>query len=159
MGRHFVGRCAGDCSAANTHDRLQVDDGVLRMDVAKLNGQARIEMSADDYDRPAIWESWGTVAITMADGGPGTFKLHRDYNNAKGGGLAAWSAPFTVSFMRTGNSTPNYPLRWHERDFGFHDMVLQLGSPTANDVVTITNDIDLWNTHWYDESGDRGVVD
>jgi autotransporter-associated beta strand protein len=75
------------------------------------------------------------------------------------GGFAAWGGPLDVTL--DGGAT----LQWGSATDGFRGMHLHLGSRTANDVVTMTNDIDHQNGDWWievfdnpDSPNDRAVM-
>ena len=76
--------------------RIHINDGVVRMDAsvfaAANPGRLRFEMNADDADRPAVWESKGTVDVSWDDVDDGTIRFED-----RGGGFAAFGGKFTLN--------------------------------------------------------------
>ncbi len=124
-------------TGANTFtERMHIDDGAVRaVDGVGLPSNTRLYLEGDSDQRPAVFESNGTFTRDIANS---------DGNNvywADRGGFAAWGAPLTV------NLESGATLLWGDGNVGFSGRKLQLGSRTANDVVTMANDVDGQNNN------------
>jgi hypothetical protein len=117
-------------------ERMHIDDGAVRaVDGVGLPANTRLYFEGDDDRRPAVFETSGTFT--------------RDINNGDGnnvywgdrGGFAAWGGPLTIDLESSAT------LLWGDGNIGFNGRTLMFGSRTANDVVTIANDVDGQNNN------------
>jgi hypothetical protein len=152
-------------NAANTYAHTTMNVGVLRLglDGAGLGtGKLYFRGRHGDPSSPNVIEAHGTFSRTIGQDN-GEVYWSTDGND-RGGGFAAWGPEaagnplndLTVTLVRgdgatwdhdgdAGAVTPEVPLPrldWNNQENGFRDRRLMLGSPTANGVVTLTNDID-----------------
>jgi len=108
-----------------------IDDGALRaLDGVGLPVASRLYIEGDNEWRPCVLESSGTFTRDIANSSSNVFWGER-------GGFAAWGGPLTVNLE--GGAT----LSWGSNSEGFNGKRLHLGSRTANDVVTLVNDVVL----------------
>ncbi|NQU25037.1 MAG: autotransporter-associated beta strand repeat-containing protein, partial [Candidatus Nealsonbacteria bacterium] len=107
---------------------LRAVDGVGLSPTALLIFNGHVLESSGTFDRQI-----GSIVGNGVD--PGQV----DFN--KEGGFSAYGGPLTVSLAPVGGAAGD-PLTWNSRTLGFNSKSLYMGSPTANDVVTITNAID-----------------
>jgi len=123
--------------------RNYIRRGVL--DVGNLStgkglGTGRIDLQADTDDpywKGAILQANGTLAKTIGND-PGNIRWEDN-----GGGFAARGGSLTVTL----NSDAT--INWNDDPSGFRGRRLMFGSGTADDVVTLTNNIDAQNGYRY----------
>jgi len=117
----------------------RLDDGILRaVDGVGLSSASHLMFDADGSDRPSVLESSGTFTRAI---GTGAGQVRWE-NNA--GGFAAWGGPLTVNLFGDGRTIP-----WdaNAAGGGLNTRYLQLGSPTADNVVDWTNGLSLNGSH------------
>ncbi|OGV61455.1 MAG: hypothetical protein A2498_16385 [Lentisphaerae bacterium RIFOXYC12_FULL_60_16] len=110
--------------------------GVLRaMDGIGLPSNSRLYFNEPGYNYPTALETSGTFTRTIGavDGGV--------YWNASGG-FAAYGGPLTVN-LSGGAAINSAAVN------GFRGQYLLMGSRTANDVVTLQNDIGLYGDRYF----------
>jgi len=112
-----------------------------------------LQFYADRHDQPAVLESKGTFERTI---GTALGRIHwaSDLSvnltgEGRGGGFAAYGGPLSVT-LHPNSSPASTDLLWGSEFDGLAGIRLHLGSYTANDVVTFTNNIDGQN-------GDREI--
>jgi len=123
--------------------RMYIRRGVL--DVGNVTsgnslGTGRIDLQADTDDpywKGAILQANGLLAKTIGND-PGNIRWEEN-----GGGFAARGGTLTVTL--NGDATIN----WNDDPSGFRGRRLMFGSGTADDVVTLTNNIDAQNEYRY----------
>ena len=123
-------------TGANTYaGRTYLDDGAVRaVDGVGLPTNSQLYFEADSASRPSVLESSGTLERDI-----GNTAGHYVYWEGNGGGFAAYGGPLSI------NLESDAKLLWGDSNIGFNNRNLQMGSRTANDVVTFENDIDGQN--------------
>ena len=102
-------------------------------DVASLTG-GNIRFDQNNRDQIAVLQTNGDFTRNIGDAaGEVRWNQH--------GGLAAKGGPLTVTLEGGMN------LLWDDANLGFNGKDLQFGSNTADDVVTLTNNIDMGSDH------------
>jgi len=120
---------------------MDLDDGVVRLDGIENLSTNTTVIFHQGWNQPGVVECKGSIT----DWNVGPWDEPKAFSwDSEHGGFAAFGGPLTVSLE--GGIT----LNWGSVDTGFDGKYLQFGSRTANDVVTLVNDIDL--------GGNRNVV-
>ena len=123
--------------ANNNNDfngRLRINGGAVRVTPNSASLPAASILWLSGYYDPffAILESSGTFARNI-----GTAAGQVNWESS--GGFAAFGGPLSVTLNNNAN------IIWNDAN-GFNKQQLQFGSPTANDVVTLTNPIKVDNS-------------
>ena len=115
--------------------RIIIYSGVLRLteNGGSLGGKRIV---FDDPNRYAILESSGTLSMDI-----GTSAGNVDWEDD--GGFAAHGGPLTVTL------NGGAQIAWGSGTSGFSSQPLLLGSRTANNVVTVANDLDMGGSDRY----------
>jgi autotransporter-associated beta strand protein len=106
-----------------------------------FNSQGRFQQ--DSRNRPAILETQGTLARNIGTG-VGQIQFVTPTGEKSSASFAAFGGPLTVTLNGGGN------LDWANTSTGLKNIHLQFGSPNANNVVTLTNGLNM-------AGGDRSI--
>jgi len=113
---------------------LDLDEGVVRLDgIGNLSPNTTV-IFHQSWNNPSIVECKGSIT----DWNVGPWDEPKAFSwQTEHGGFAAFGGPLTVSLE--GGIT----LNWGDVNTGFAGRILQFGSRTADDVVTLVNDVAL----------------
>jgi len=133
----FGGRLILEPATTNTYIAdFEINEGFLRATiegpVIGLSPTALVAFNGNSNARPAILETSGTLARNIGDGTDAPDEIR--WNNH--GGFAAWGGALTVTLEGGAE------LAWGDADSGFNGNYLMFGSDEADNVVTLTNNID-----------------
>lgn len=117
---------------------VAIDWGALRVDDPARQIAPGATVSFWDWQRDGNWpktlETHGTLTKTLSSDWQAADCISFGQGS---GGFSAYGGPLAV------NLHGGAMLRWDTGDGGFANRYLHLGSRTANDVVTLANDLDL----------------
>ena len=115
---------------------LHLDNGVVRLDgIGNLSTNTTLAFDQNTRTTPGILECKGSIA----DWNVGALGEARAFYWGQHGGFAAYDGPLTVNLESGATLTPGGTAN------GFNGKALQLGSRTADDIVTFENDLYLNN--------------
>jgi len=150
----YYSTISGTSNTFSGKTEIQHNGNLIVDDEAAL-GESWIEFRADrGWEAHAQILSQGTwdlrVGRDTVTAGGGVRSVNWE---ADGGGFAAKGGPLTINLARGDGQA--LPLDWGNGDQGFRGRRLQMGNPQADDVVTLTSDIDLFGDRTFNQWDNR----